>query len=74
MKWLLIIFGILSNVFASVLFKVAMMPPRKMPSLKDPLSVITNIPLWSGLSSTGWRSSSTPRRSGSSRSMSRTRS
>ena len=49
MRWLLIIFGILSNVFASVLIKVAMMPPRKMPSLKDPLAVITNIPLWSGL-------------------------
>ena len=45
MRWLLIIFGILSNVFASVLIKVAMMPPRKMPSLKDPLAVITNIPL-----------------------------
>ena len=49
MKWLLIIFGILSNVFASVLIKVAMMPPRKIPSLKDPWSLITNIPLWSGL-------------------------
>ena len=49
MKWLILIFGILSNVFASVLIKVAMMPPRKMPSLKDPLSVIDNIPLWSGL-------------------------
>ena len=49
MKWLILLFGILSNVFASVLIKVAMMPPRKMPSLKDPLSVIDNIPLWSGL-------------------------
>ena len=49
MKWLILLFGILSNVFASVLIKVAMMPPRKMPSLKDPLSVIANIPLWSGL-------------------------
>ena len=49
MKWLLIIFGILSNVFASVLIKVAMMPLRKIPSLKDPWSLITNIPLWSGL-------------------------
>ena len=49
MKWLILLFGILSNVFASVLIKVAMMPPRKMPSIKDPLSVITNIPLWSGL-------------------------
>jgi len=49
MKWLILLFGILSNVFASVLIKVAMMPPRKMPSLKDPLAVITNIPLWSGL-------------------------
>ena len=49
MKWFVLIVGILSNVFASVLIKVAMMPPRKMPSLKDPLAVITNIPLWSGL-------------------------
>ena len=30
MKWLILIFGILSNVFASVLIKVAMMPPRKI--------------------------------------------
>ena len=40
MKWLILIFGILSNVFASVLIKVAMMPPRKMPSLKDPCFIL----------------------------------
>lgn len=49
MKYIILIAGILSNVFANVLVKVAMMPPRKIPTLKDPLSVLTNWPLWLGL-------------------------
>lgn len=50
MKYLILLIGILLNVFASVLVKVAMMPPRKFPSLKDPWPLLTNWPLWSGLS------------------------
>lgn len=49
MKYLILLVGILLNVFASVFVKVAMMPPRKFPSLKDPWSLLTNWPLWSGL-------------------------
>ena len=49
MKYLILLIGILLNVFASVLVKVAMMPPRKFPSLKDPWPLLTNWPLWSGL-------------------------
>lgn len=49
MKWLILILGIASNVFASVLVKVAMTPPRKFPSLDDPWAIITNWPFWLGL-------------------------
>lgn len=49
MKWLILILGIASNASASVLVKVAMMPPRKFPSLSDPMSALTNWPFWLGL-------------------------
>ncbi len=49
MKWLILIVGILANASASVLIKLAMMPPRKFPSLSDPYAAITNWPLWLGL-------------------------
>lgn len=49
MKWLILILGIASNALASVLVKVAMMPPRKFPSLTDPLSALSNWPFWLGL-------------------------
>lgn len=49
MKWLILIVGILTNASASVLIKLAMMPPRKFPSLSDPYAAITNWPLWLGL-------------------------
>ena len=50
MKWLILILGITSNASASVLIKMAMMPPRKFPSLDDSVrSVIFNWPFWLGL-------------------------
>jgi multidrug transporter EmrE-like cation transporter len=50
MKWLIVFLGIVSNTSASVLVKMAMMPPRKFPSLDDSIrSVICNWPFWLGL-------------------------
>ena len=50
MKWLILILGIASNASASVLVKMAMMPPRKFPALDDSIrSVVSNWPFWLGL-------------------------
>lgn len=49
MKWLILILGIASNASASVLVKIAMIPPRKFPSLSDPMSALSNWPFWLGL-------------------------
>lgn len=49
MKWVILIVGILSNASASVLIKMAMMAPRKFPSLSDPMSAVSNWPFWLGL-------------------------
>lgn len=49
MKWLILILGIASNASASVLVKYAMMPPRKFPSLSDPMAAFSNWPFWLGL-------------------------
>lgn len=49
MKWLILILGIACNASASVLIKMAMMPPRKFPSLADPLASLSNWPFWLGL-------------------------
>ena len=49
MKWLILILGIASNASASVLVKMAMMPPRKFPSLSEPLAALSNWPLWLGV-------------------------
>lgn len=49
MKWLILIVGIAANASASVLVKMAMMPPRKFPSLSDPWAVLGNWPFWLGL-------------------------
>jgi small multidrug resistance pump len=48
-KWLILILGILSNASASVLIKLAMMPPRQFPSLKNPAAILANWPLWLGI-------------------------
>ncbi|MFT0531673.1 hypothetical protein ACMHYJ_02410 [Castellaniella hirudinis] len=42
MKWLILALGIAANASASVLVKMAMMPPRKFPSLTDPLAALSN--------------------------------
>lgn len=49
MKWIILFLGIFSNASASVLVKMAMMPPRKFPSLSDPMAALTNWPFWLGL-------------------------
>lgn len=49
MKWLILFLGIVSNASASVLIKIAMMPPRKFPSLGDPMAALGNWPFWLGL-------------------------
>lgn len=49
MKWLILILGIASNASASVLVKVAMQPPRRFPSLSDPMGTLSNWPFWLGL-------------------------
>lgn len=49
MKWVILILGIWSNASASVLVKMAMMPPRKFPSLSDPVAGLSNWPFWLGV-------------------------
>lgn len=49
MKWLILILGIAANASASVLVKIAMMPPRRFPSLNDPWGALANWPFWLGL-------------------------
>lgn len=49
MKWLILFLGIASNASASVLVKFAMMPPRKFPSLSEPMAALSNWPFWLGL-------------------------
>ncbi|HXA46448.1 MAG TPA: multidrug transporter [Burkholderiaceae bacterium] len=49
MKWIILILGIASNASASVLVKMAMMPPRKFPSLSDPMAALSNLPFWFGI-------------------------
>lgn len=46
--FLLVVLGIVSNAVASVMIKYAMLPERKF-SISEPLSIILNIPLWTGL-------------------------
>lgn len=49
MKWLILALGIAANASASLLVKMAMTPPRKLPSLTDSLATLTNWPFWLGL-------------------------
>jgi small multidrug resistance pump len=49
MKWLILILGISANASASVLVKMAIMPPRQFPSLAKPMAALTNWPFWLGL-------------------------
>ena len=49
MKWLILFMGIACNASASVLVKIAMMPPRKFPTPSDPIVALSNWPFWFGL-------------------------
>lgn len=49
MKWLILLLGIAANTSASLLIKLAMLPPRKFPSISDPFSALSNWPFWLGL-------------------------
>ena len=49
MKWIILVLGISSNATASVLIKMSMLPPRKLPSLDDPLMALSNWPFFIGL-------------------------
>jgi len=49
MKWIILILGVLSNAAASTLIKVAMTYPRPPLSFAEPLSILTNWPLWAGV-------------------------
>lgn len=49
MKWLILLLGIMANASASVLIKMAIMPPRKLPSLTEPTTALSNWPFWLGL-------------------------
>jgi small multidrug resistance pump len=49
MKWAILLMGITANASASVLVKLAMVPPRRFPSLSDPLESLSNWPFWLGL-------------------------
>jgi small multidrug resistance pump len=50
MKWLILIFCIAANASASVLVKMAMIPPHKFPNMDDSIrSVMSNWPFWLGL-------------------------
>jgi multidrug transporter EmrE-like cation transporter len=47
-KWLIVVLGITCNASASVLIKVAMTTAQGV-SLKNPMALLTNWPLWLGL-------------------------
>jgi len=49
MKWLILILGIAVNASASVLVKMAMMPPRQFPSWSNPSAALSNWPFWVGI-------------------------
>lgn len=49
MKWLILLLGIAANASASVLIKMAVMPPRQLPSWREPLALLENLPLLAGI-------------------------
>lgn len=49
MKWVIIILGISFNAVASMLVKLSVSPPRKMPSFSELDTALTNWPFWLGL-------------------------
>lgn len=53
MNWIILVLGVSTNAFASVLIKLAVTPPREQPSLDNITSIITNWYLISGLTMYG---------------------
>ena len=49
MKWAILALGIAANASASVFVKLAVMPPRRFPTLSDLTPALNNWPLWFGL-------------------------
>ena len=49
MKWIILFLGIAANASASVLVKMAMLPPRRFPTWNDSLGTMSNWPFWLGL-------------------------
>ena len=49
MKWLVLLLGIASNASASLLIKLALQPPFRLPSLAAPWVVLENWPLLLGI-------------------------
>lgn len=49
MKWMILVMGIAANASASVLVKMAMMPPRRFPNLAEPMAALSNWPFWLGV-------------------------
>lgn len=49
MKWLILILGISTNAFASVLIKIAVTEPRSFPSVSNLGAALQNWPFWLGL-------------------------
>jgi multidrug transporter EmrE-like cation transporter len=49
MRWLVLLLGIASNASASLLIKLALQPPHRLPSLQAPWSIFQNWPLMAGL-------------------------
>jgi hypothetical protein len=48
MKWLILFLGIAANASASVLVKLAMMPPRRFATRSDPMAPVSNRPVLVG--------------------------
>jgi small multidrug resistance pump len=49
MRWLVVLLGIVSNASASLLIKLALQPPHRLPSLQAPWEIFQNWPLMAGL-------------------------
>lgn len=49
MKWLILILGVLSNASASTLIKVAMTERKQAISIREPLTILANWPLFTGV-------------------------
>ena len=49
MKWLVLLLGIASNASASVLIKLALQPPFRLPSLTSPWEILENWPFILGI-------------------------